>query len=147
MLFWNQEREKSIIALYIFTLRPDLNSFHQLSISLNMTSTRVTLLFPLVLIAQAAAQDMRSLQMSFMHGGQFQCMNTSCLPFVNISVADIRQCQLTCLALVQCQAASFQRTASTCELFAFIPNQTVYLSARVDTTAMIVDFGTRMPMG
>ena len=85
--------------------------------------------------------------MSVMNGWRLQCANTSCLPFVNISVSNIRECQMACLAQVQCQVVSFQRTTFNCDLFAYIPNQTLNLTAHVDTVTMIVDLVTRVPRG
>ena len=58
--------------------------------------------------------------MSIMTGWQFQCTNTTCLPFITVTTSSIRECQFTCLAQVQCQAASFQQTTSSCKLFANI---------------------------
>ncbi len=85
--------------------------------------------------------------MSIMTGWQFQCTNTTCLPFFTVTTSDIRECQLACLAQVQCQAASFQQTTSSCKLFANIQNQNGNMFADVDTITMIVMSETRMPPG
>ena len=85
--------------------------------------------------------------MSIMTGWEFQCANTTCLPFVTVPTSSTRDCQLTCLAQVQCQAASFQQTTSSCKLFANIQNQNDNLFADVETITMIVMSGTRMPPG
>jgi hypothetical protein len=85
--------------------------------------------------------------MSIMSGWQFQCTNTTCLPFVTVTTSDIRDCQLTCLAQVQCQAASFQQTTSSCKLFTNIQNQNGNMFADVETVTMIVMSETQMPLG
>jgi hypothetical protein len=100
-----------------------------------------------ILIEQSVAQDMRSTVMSIMTGWQFQCATTTCLPFVTVTVSSVRRCQMACLAQVQCQAASFQQSTSTCELFTDISNQDENMSAHVETVTMIVIYGTRMPPG
>ena len=112
-----------------------------------MAWIRVSLLLLFVLIGSLVAQDIRSLKMSIMTGWQFQCANTTCLPFVTVTEPSIRDCQITCLAQVQCQAASFQQTTSSCKLFVNIQNQNGNMFADVETVTMIVISGTRMPLG
>jgi hypothetical protein len=85
--------------------------------------------------------------MSIMTGWQFQCVNTTCLPFVAATASSLRKCQITCLAQVQCQAASFQQATSNCKLFANIQNQIGNMFADVEIVTMIVMSGTRMPPG
>ena len=85
--------------------------------------------------------------MSIMTGWQFQCVNTTCIPFVTTPASSIRACQINCLAEVQCKAASFEQTTSSCELFAKIQNQNGNMFANVEITTMIVISGTRMPPG
>ncbi len=107
----------------------------------------MSLLFLFILITKSVAQDTRSFSMSIMTGWQFQCATTTCLPFVTVTVSRISECQTTCLAQVQCQAASFQQSTSNCELFTNIKNQDENMSADVETVTMIVISGTRMPPG
>ncbi|CAF4220984.1 unnamed protein product, partial [Adineta steineri] len=42
--------------------------------------------------------------MSEMIGWQFECANTTCLPFITATVSNIRQCRINCFAQVQCKA-------------------------------------------
>jgi len=112
-----------------------------------MACIRMSLLFLFTLIAQSVTQDIRSFSMSIMTGWQFQCATTTCLPFVTVTVSSISECQTTCLAQVQCQAASFQQSTSNCELFTDRRNQDENMSADVETVTMIVISGTRMPPG
>ncbi len=98
-------------------------------------------------MAQLVAQDMRSTVMSIMTGWQFQCATTTCLPSVTVVVSSVRRCQMACLAQIQCQAASFQQSTSTCEIFTDIGNQNGNMMAHVETVTMIVNSGTRMPPG
>jgi hypothetical protein len=90
---------------------------------------------------------MRSIAMSIITGWQLQCANTTCLPFVTVTASSIRACQITCLAQVQCQTASFHQATSTCKLFVNIGNQTGNMFADVETVTMIAKSGTRMPPG
>ena len=85
--------------------------------------------------------------MTIMAGWHFQCASTTCLPFVTLTASDVRQCQINCLNQIECQAASFQQSTYTCELFGYIPNQNSYISAYVDTVTMLVIDGTRIPPG
>jgi hypothetical protein len=112
-----------------------------------MAWIRISLLFLFIFIAQSVAQDKRSFSMSIMTCWQFQCATTTCLPFVTAIVSNVRVCQMACLAQVQCQAASFQQSNSTCELFTDIRNQNENMSADVEAVTMIVNSGTRMPPG
>ncbi|CAF1420805.1 unnamed protein product [Adineta steineri] len=79
-------------------------------------------------------------------GWQFQCSNTTCLPFATVAVSNIINCQVACLAQVQCNGATFYRSSSNCELFANVSNQNGNLSANMDTVTMIAIDGTRMPL-
>jgi hypothetical protein len=112
-----------------------------------MAWIRISLLFLFIFTAQSVAQDIRSFAMSLMTGWQFQCATTACLPFVAVTVSNVQACQLTCLAEVQCQAASFQQSTSTCQLFTDIRNQNDNMLADVETVTMVVIYGTRVPPG
>ncbi|CAF0750992.1 unnamed protein product [Adineta steineri] len=83
--------------------------------------------------------------MSTNTGWQFQCFNTTCLPYATIIVPNIRRCQMACLAQVYCHAVTFHRSPSDCELFADISNQNGNLLANMDAVTMIVIDGTRVP--
>ncbi|CAF1412270.1 unnamed protein product [Adineta steineri] len=66
-------------------------------------------------------------------GWQFQCSNTTCLPFATVVVSNIGNCQVACLAQVQCNGATFYRSSSNCELFANVSNQNGNLTVNMDT--------------
>lgn len=83
--------------------------------------------------------------MSTMFGWQFSCTNTTCLPFTTVIKSNIRQCQTSCLAQVQCGAASFHRLTNYCELFADMSNQNNNMAINAHTATMIVQTGTRFP--
>ncbi|CAF1494175.1 unnamed protein product [Adineta ricciae] len=98
-----------------------------------------------LLIQQSAAQDMRSFSIYIIANSQFQCVNTTCSPF-NISTTESAlKCRMKCLHQIQCQAASFQQSLSTCQLFANILDQYTSTFAQLNTIAMIVKPGTRIP--
>ncbi|CAF1199352.1 unnamed protein product [Adineta steineri] len=99
------------------------------------------------LIEQIPTQDIRSFEMSIMTGWQLQCANTTCLPFIIIRESDIYNCQRACLAQINCQAASFQQSTSTCELYGSLTNYNSYMSAHTDIVTMIVNPETRIPSG
>ena len=82
-----------------------------------------------------------------MAGLKYNCTNTTCLPFITAIVSNIRQCQISCLAQIQCQAASFEQSTSNCELFKDISNQTDNMLADVNIVTMIVELNTRMSPG
>ncbi|CAF4019578.1 unnamed protein product [Adineta steineri] len=77
---------------------------------------------------------------------QFQCSRTTCLPFATVNVSNIENCQVACLAQVDCQALTFFRSSFGCELFANISNQNNNLTANMDTVTMIAIDGTRIPL-
>jgi hypothetical protein len=85
--------------------------------------------------------------MSITAGWRFQCVNTTCTPFVNVGATSVHRCEIACLAQDQCQAASFQQATSTCQLFSNSLNQQNNLTVDVGTTTMMVISGTRMPSG
>ena len=112
-----------------------------------MTWIRVSLLILSVHFEHAVAENTRSITMSIMTGWQFQCANTTCLPFFTITVSSARGCQISCLTQVQCQAAGFQQSASSCQLFTNIQSQYGNMVADAETVIMAVMTGTRMPFG
>ncbi|CAF4244244.1 unnamed protein product, partial [Adineta steineri] len=110
-----------------------------------MASTRVCLWLLFMIITQAIAQDIRSMEMSLMIDSKFQCANTTCFPFISVITSNIRNCQVACLAESQCIAATFHRSTSGCELFDNMLNQNGNMLADVDSTSMNVISGTRFP--
>ncbi|CAF1167516.1 unnamed protein product [Adineta ricciae] len=83
--------------------------------------------------------------MLIMNGWQFQCVTTTCLPYTTITASNIFQCQASCLAQVQCKAASLQRSTSGCQLFDNTMNQNDPMDANMDIIGMTVISGTRTP--
>ncbi|CAF1351345.1 unnamed protein product [Adineta steineri] len=88
---------------------------------------------------------MRSVKMSLMTGWQFQCPNTSCVPFVTMIVKIFRRCQMACLSEIHCKAATFHQSTSNCELFVNLPDPNGNMLANLDTITMINKDGTRFP--
>ena len=101
----------------------------------------------LIFMERSIAQDSRSIMMSEMQGWQLQCTNTSCLPFLTLTALNVRNCQMFCLAEIQCEAASFDQSVAQCELFANIISQTGNMAAQTGITTWIVVPGTRIPEG
>ncbi|CAF0732962.1 unnamed protein product [Adineta steineri] len=84
--------------------------------------------------------------MSTMNGWQFQCSNTTCLPFTTLIVSNSRRCQMACLAQIQCTVASFHQSNSNCQLFADLSNQNGnMLLPNIEIITLIVISGTRIP--
>ncbi|UJR19265.1 hypothetical protein I4U23_022394 [Adineta vaga] len=108
-------------------------------------SEKFSFLSLFILIVQIIAEDMRSFRMSTMKGWQFQCVNTTCLPYATLTVPTILKCQTACLSQIQCKAASFYQLTLTCKLFNDIWNQNENMLADFYTISMIVIFGTRIP--
>ena len=100
-----------------------------------------------VFVGHCISQQIRSLEMTIMDGWQLTCASTTCLPFFTVPTPDVRQCRVTCLSLIQCQAATFQWSTSACALFAYTLNVSIDLSLDGNTTTSIVDMGTRIPPG
>ena len=99
------------------------------------------------LVKLLIAQDTRSVFMTIVDDRQFQCANTTCLPFTTRTTSDVRDCQFVCLAEVQCQAVSFDQSVGRCELFADIISETGNMLTQIGTTTMLVRLETRMPPG
>ena len=112
-----------------------------------MTWKKMSLLLLFALIGQSVTQDISSFVISVTTGWQFDCVNTTCIPFVTITASSIRACQISCLRQPQCQAASFDRSTSSCKLFTNIPDPNSNLLIDAETVTMIVKSGTRMPPG
>ncbi|CAF1061893.1 unnamed protein product [Adineta steineri] len=98
-----------------------------------------------MIITQTVGEDIRSQQISLIPDSKFQCVNTTCLPFISIITTDIKNCQFACLGQSQCAAATFHRSTSNCELFDNMSNQNGNMLADVDATSMNVISGTRFP--
>ena len=105
------------------------------------------LLLLFALIQQSVTQDIKSFTMSIMTGWQFDCVNTTCIPFVTITTSSIHTCRISCLGQIHCQAASFDQSTSSCKLFTNIPDPNSNLLIDAETVTMIVKSGTRMPPG
>ncbi|UJR12735.1 hypothetical protein I4U23_016909 [Adineta vaga] len=80
-----------------------------------------------------------------MTGWQFQCIQTTCLPFSTKIVPNIIICQTTCLIDINCQAVSFHPSSSICEIFVNIPNPAGNMLSDMDTITMITIVGMRNP--
>jgi hypothetical protein len=112
-----------------------------------MTWKRISALLLLIVIARSVVEDIHLLEMSVITGLQFQCVNTTCLPYLVLAVLNVRDCQMACLSQVQCQAASFRQPTTTCALFTKILYQNIDMVDNVETTTMMVISGTRAPPG
>jgi hypothetical protein len=112
-----------------------------------MAWKRVIVVFLITLAVKVIAQDKRSFRMSVMKGWQFQCANTTCLPYIVTILPNIRQCQTSCLAQMPCKAVTFHQSISTCKLFVDIPYQNGSMVTNTDTITMIAMPETRIPPG
>ncbi|CAF3906819.1 unnamed protein product [Adineta steineri] len=108
-----------------------------------MASTTVSLCILFMIITKVVGEDIQSMMMSLMPGSTFECANTTCLPFDNITTSNIRSCQLACLTQSQCTAATFYESTFDCELFDNTVNQNGNMLADVDATSMDAISGTR----
>ncbi|CAF1496036.1 unnamed protein product [Adineta steineri] len=110
-----------------------------------MAPSGVYLCLSFMIIIQTSGEDIRSEEMFVIPDSKFQCANTTCLPFISVIITDIRNCRFACLAQSQCEAATFHRSTSNCELFGDMLNQNGNMLADADATTMIVISGTRFP--
>ena len=110
-------------------------------------STRLLPWFLCGLVSQALGHNMHSFRISIIKGQLFQCANTTCSPSITLAVSSVRSCQIACLNDDSCRAASFQRSTSICELFAYAPNQNESMTTNVEMVTMFVISGTRVPSG
>ena len=117
------------------------------SYSLMMTLKGVSLFFFFVLVKRTIGEDMRSVRMSLFNGSTFQCAQTTCLPFANLTTANVRRCQIACLMQVPCEAATYYQPASSCQLYNSSINQNGNLSYHMNAMTMMVIAGTRFPPG
>ncbi|CAF1027973.1 unnamed protein product [Adineta ricciae] len=83
--------------------------------------------------------------MSITNDHQLQCSNTTCFPFLTFIALDILDCQIKCLTRTPCEAATFHKVTSNCELLANISQTIGNLSVNLNTVTMIVINGTRIP--
>ncbi|CAF1054051.1 unnamed protein product [Adineta steineri] len=83
--------------------------------------------------------------MSKINGWQFQCANTTCLPFITVTVSNMIKCQTNCLAQIHCRAVTFHKSISTCQLFTDIINQNSNMLTNTDTISATVILQTRIP--
>lgn len=156
ILYIERKREKKrdlkgyslIVNIYNCILNKNTFLFvESAEISLVMVSIRMSVLFIMSIFEQSIAQNLRSFQMYILNERQFQCITTTCLPYSNVMIPNIVQCQTSCLADVQCNAASFCRSNSTCQLFDNIPSQNISVETAIHIIAMVVISGTRKMPG
>ncbi|CAF1205397.1 unnamed protein product [Adineta steineri] len=83
--------------------------------------------------------------MSKINGWQFQCANTTCLPFITVTLSSMIKCQTNCLSQIHCRAVTFHKSISTCQLFTDIINQNSNMLANTDTISATVILQTRIP--
>ncbi|UJR20188.1 hypothetical protein I4U23_023320 [Adineta vaga] len=106
---------------------------------------RIALFLVLLCRAKTTEEDRRSFKISLSNDWRFQCTNTTCPPFMTMNLSNIRLCQTTCLAQIQCQAATFYRSISSCQIFTNILNQQNNMVADAKAVTMFVISGTRIP--
>ena len=90
---------------------------------------------------------MRSGRMSILSNLTFECAQTTCPPFANVTGSNIRQCQMACLRQIQCKAATYYQSTSVCQVFDNTINQNGNMSDSINTVTMIIIPGTRFPSG
>ena len=110
-----------------------------------MTLFKILLLYVFTFIVQSNAQNMNSLSMSITNDHQLQCSNTTCLPFMTFIALDIRHCQIRYLIQTACQAATFHKDTSSCELFTNMSQTVGNMSINMNAVTMIVIDGASMP--
>lgn len=101
----------------------------------------------LVCLRQSETQDMRLMRMNLFKGQRFQCVSTSCVPFMTLTVSNVRHCQIQCLDLVYCRAATFQQSNFDCQLFTNNVDANTNREANSGSVTMIIMPGTRLPPG
>ncbi|CAF1590841.1 unnamed protein product [Adineta ricciae] len=112
-----------------------------------MSQRGMYLILLCLLIEQLVAQDMRSLKMFVFNGLEFQCVNTTCIPYANRTTEGVLKCRITCLSLLQCKAASFYQSALVCQLFTDTSIQNANMLGNSNVISLIVQSGTRIPPG
>lgn len=147
-----ERKKKEKCTIYIFlkevpTLPFYAHTFDQLALTMRMTLKAISLLLFLVLIKQAAGEDTQSLMMSLFDSCVFQCAQTTCLPFSNVTVTDVRQCQFACLKQARCKAATYYQQTSYCQLYDNTVTQNESMSYSMHTVTMMAIPGTRLPSG
>jgi len=94
----------------------------------------------LTIIAQSASQNIRTLFLSKTENVRYQCVDPGCSSATIISVANLRDCEITCLSNANCRTATYDQSNSECELFADIPSQYGNLVAQAGVvTLMAID--------
>jgi hypothetical protein len=123
--------------------------FNNWTLAMKMISTNVYLLLLLLFmfIIQIMTDNIRSIQMSIINDKIFQCAQSTCLPFHNVTTLDILHCQIGCLNQYQCIAATFNKSTSNCQLFNDSLNQNGNMTNEINVVTMITIFGTRYPPG
>ena len=93
------------------------------------------------------ADDIRSVQMTIINDNIFKCVQSTCLPFNNLTTSNIRECQINCLKRNECIVATFYKSNSQCQLFNDSINQNANISYEMNVVTMIAILGTRYPLG
>lgn len=85
------------------------------NISLRMALLRYTITLFLAIFQQLIAMHTRSFTMYIMNQQKFQCVDTTCSFYSTIMVWNVHECSKNCVAQLQCTAATFHRSNSTCD--------------------------------
>lgn len=95
----------------------------------------------------SASQNVRSMMMKILANSKFQCLNSTCQPFDIITTSNVFTCQLACLTEEKCRTVNFIELSNRCELFAEAPSTCGFLLPDLNTQAMVLISGTRIPSG
>ncbi|CAF1514635.1 unnamed protein product [Adineta ricciae] len=91
------------------------------------------------------ADNIRSVQMTIINDKIFQCAQSTCSPFNNLTTSNILLCQIDCLNQNQCMAATFYKSNSQCQLFNDSLNENGNMSDEMNAITMITIIATRYP--
>lgn len=91
--------------------------------------------------------NMRSAKMSILSGKRYECLNNSCYSLMNLTVSNIRRCQIACFISDNCSISTFNQVTRECQLFSSSPSSNITWTEDFNLTTMFIFSDERNPMG
>jgi hypothetical protein len=87
-------------------------------------------------IALSISQEMRTLLLSKKDDTTYHCLDLSCAPSTNISVQNLRRCEMASISNANCRTVTFDQSNNNCQVFFNSPSEYGNMLAQTGVTTM-----------
>lgn len=98
------------------------------------------------IMVNLSMQDIRHFRLTRINNMKYQCTTTRCSSPRIVTVRDIRECQIACLADLTCRTITFDQTNIICEIFSTYPTQFGNMIPQTNTHTLITNNIERPPI-